>query len=159
MKKPRGSIVVRRAHRTDVPQWLSMRRALWPDCPLRDHRKEIAGILADARYQPVWVAEDADGELAGFLEASVRNYADGAGRENVGYLEGCYVRPRLRKRGIGHELVKAAERWAAQRGFRHMGSDTWIGNKGSHCAHLAMGYREAGRDIHYVKRLKPGREP
>lgn len=152
-------ILIRRARKTDVPQWLSMRRALWPDCPLRDHKKEIAEFFLDRRSQPVWVAEAANGELAGFLEASVRNYADGAGRGNVGYLEGWYVGPEHRKRGVGRSLVLAAEVWARARGFRHMGSDTWIGNKGSHRAHLAMGYREAGRDVHYVKRLRPGRKP
>jgi aminoglycoside 6'-N-acetyltransferase I len=113
----------------------------------------MAGILGDPRNQPAWVAEAPDGELAGFLEASVRNYADGAGRTNVGYLEGWYLRPAYRKKGIGRALVKAAEQWAIKRGFRHMGSDTWIGNRASHRAHLALGYREAGRDVHYVKRL------
>ncbi len=132
-----------------------MRRTLWPKCTLKDHRREIAEILGDPRGQPAWVAEDGDGGIIGFLETSVRNYADGVGRENVGYLEGWYVKPKWRKRGIGQGLVRAAERWAVRRGFSHMGSDTWIGNKGSHRAHLAMGYREAGRDIHYVKRLRP----
>lgn len=113
----------------------------------------MSGILRDARNQPAWVAESDDGNLAGFLEASVRNYADGAGRTNVGYLEGWYVRPSFRRKGIGKALVKAAEEWARGRGFRHMGSDTWIGNRASHRAHLAMGYREVGRDIHYVKKL------
>jgi hypothetical protein len=47
----------RRIHKTDIPPWLAMRRALWPRCPLRDHKKEMAEILGDARNQPVWVAE------------------------------------------------------------------------------------------------------
>lgn len=132
-----------------------MRRALWPKCSIRDHRKEIGEILRDKRDQPAWVAEMANGVLAGFLEASVRNYADGAGRTNVGYLEGWYVRPAYRNKGIGKALVRAAEVWARKRGFNHMGSDTWLRNHGSHRAHLAMGYREVGRDIHYVKSLRP----
>jgi len=113
----------------------------------------MSGIIADRRNQPAWVAESENGELAGFLEASVRNYADGAGRTNVGYLEGWFVRPKFRNRGVGRALVRAAEDWARKRGFTHMGSDTWLGNRRSHRAHLAMGYREVGRDVHYVKRL------
>lgn len=154
MQKKQG-IVIRRARCPDFPPWLAMRRALWPRCPLRDHKKEMAEILGDARNQPAWVAESDNGKLAGFLEASVRNYADGAGRENVGYLEGWYVRPTFRKKGVGKALVRAAEEWARGRGYKHMGSDTWIGNRNSHRAHLAMGYREVGRDVHYVKRLRP----
>ncbi len=147
------SVIIRPASGADVAQWLSLRRALWPKCPLRDHKKEMAEILKDAKNQPAWVAETISGELVGFLEVSVRNYADGAGRQNVGYLEGWYVKPRYRKKGAGRTLVKIAEEWAVRRGFTHMGSDTWLGNHQSHRAHLALGYREVGRDVHYVKKL------
>lgn len=146
---------IRRVRRTDLPQWLSMRRSLWPGCPLKKHQKEMAAILGDTKDQPVWVAAVRQGMLAGFLEGSVRNYADGAGRQDVGYLEGLYVRPAFRKLGIGRALIQAAEEWARKRGFGHMGSDTWVGNRSSHQAHLAMGYREVGRDVHYIKKIGP----
>jgi aminoglycoside 6'-N-acetyltransferase I len=152
-------IVIRRARRTDAPQWLAMRRALWPECPLREQKREIAGFFVDTRNQPVWVAQATDGELAGFLEVSVRNYAEGAGRRNVGYLEGWYVKPGFRKQGIGRALVKAAEDWAARRGFTHMASDTGLSNATSLEAHLAMGYREVERGIHFIKPLKTGKRP
>jgi len=152
--KAKPNIIIRLARKTDLAEWLAMRRALWPDCPLKKHRKEMAEILADKRDQPAWVAESPGGELAGFLEASVRNYADGAGRQDVGYLEGWYAKPKFRKMGVGRALVKAAEEWAVGRGFSHMGSDTWVGNRNSYRAHKAMGYRDVGRDVHFVKRLR-----
>lgn len=145
---------IRLVTKKDFNEWLAMRRALWPDCPLLKHRKEMAEILADRKDQPAWVAEALDGELAGFLEASVRNYADGAGRQNVGYLEGWYVKPKNRKQGVGRALVKAAEEWAVGRRFSHMGSDTWVGNRNSYKAHKSMGYRDVGRDVHFIKKLK-----
>lgn len=138
----------------DINEWLAMRRVLWPDCPLKRHREEIAEILADKNDQPAWVAESSGRELVGFLEAAVRNYADGAGRQNVGYLEGWYVNPKYRKQGVGRALVKAAEEWAMGRGFSHMGSDTWVGNRNSYKAHKSMGYRDVGRDVHFVKKLQ-----
>lgn len=156
--RAKPNIIIRLARKTNLAEWLAMRRALWPDCPPQKHREEMTEILADRKDQLAWVAQAPDGGLAGFLEASVRNYADGAGRENVGYLEGWYVKPSFRGLGVGKALVKAAEAWARTRGFRYMGSDTWLGNKASHRAHLALGYREVGRDIHYVKRLAPSRE-
>ena len=140
---------------SDVPQWLAMRSALWPGCSLKDHKRETAEFFHDTRNQPVWVAEAANEELAGFLEVSVRNYAEGAGRVNVGYLEGWYVKPGFRKQGIGHALVKAAEYWATRRGFTHMASDTELDNEISLKSHLAMGYREVERGIHFLKKLKP----
>jgi aminoglycoside 6'-N-acetyltransferase I len=156
MFKTKPNIIIRPVKKTDTIEWLAMRRALWPDCPPKKHREEMAEILADRRNEPAWVAETVSGELVGFLEVSVRNYADGAGRQNVGYLEGWYVKPRYRKQGAGRALVKTAEEWAVCRGFTHMGSDTWLGNDGSCRIHEAMGYREVGRDVHFVKKLKIG---
>ncbi|MBU1357021.1 MAG: GNAT family N-acetyltransferase [Candidatus Edwardsbacteria bacterium] len=152
--KAKPDIKIRLVKKTDSNDWLAMRRALWPDCPPKKHREEMAEILADKKDQPAWVAESLSGEPAGFLEAAVRNYADGAGRQDVGYLEGWYVKPKFRKMGVGRALVKAAEEWAVGRGFSHMGSDTWVGNMGSYKAHQAMGYKDVGRDIHFVKKLK-----
>lgn len=154
MLKAKPNIKIRPIKKTDIIEWLVMRRALWPDCPLKKHQEEMAEILADKKDQPAWVAETISGELVGFLEVSIRNYADGAGRQNVGYLEGWYVKPKYRKQGAGRALVKTAEEWAVCRGFTHMGSDTWVGNIGSYKAHQAMGYKEVGRDVHFVKKLK-----
>lgn len=152
--KTKQNVKIRLVKKSDLNEWLAMRRALWPKCPPRKHREEMAEILADRRDQSAWVAESLGGEPVGFLEVSVRNYADGAGREDVGYLEGWYVKPKFRKLGVGRALVKAAEEWAVGRGFSHMGSDTWVGNRNSYKVHKSMGYREVGRDVHFVKKLK-----
>ncbi|MDI6740959.1 MAG: GNAT family N-acetyltransferase [Candidatus Edwardsbacteria bacterium] len=137
---------------SDLPQWLKLRNALWPGA-LAMHRREMRKMLRDARNQPVWVAE-AGNTLTGFLEVSVRNYAEGAGRTDVDYLEGWYVKPEYRKQGVGRGLVIEAEQWAVRRGFTHMASDTELDNEVSLKAHLAMGYREVERGIHFAKRLK-----
>jgi len=152
--KAKTDIKIRLIKKTDLTEWLAMRQALWPDCPPKKHREEMAEILADRRNEPAWVAETLSGELVGFLEVSVRNYADGAGRQNVGYLEGWFVKPKFRKQGVGRALVKTAEEWAVRRRFSHMGSDTWVGNTRSYKVHQAMGYKEVGRDVHFVKKLK-----
>ncbi|HAD82555.1 MAG: hypothetical protein A2509_01415 [Candidatus Edwardsbacteria bacterium RIFOXYD12_FULL_50_11] len=151
--RTKPNIIIRLARKTNLNDWLFMRRALWPDCPPKKHREEMAQILADGKDQPAWVAESLSGEIIGFLEVSVRNYADGVGRQDVGYLEGWYVKPKYRKQGVGRALVKTAEEWAVRSGFSHMGSDTWVGNRGSYRAHRAMGYQDVGRDVHFVKKL------
>jgi aminoglycoside 6'-N-acetyltransferase I len=59
----------------------------------------------------------------------------------------------LREQGIGKALVKAAEVWARSQGLTEMGSDTWLENDISIQAHLKMGYEEAERLVHFIKKL------
>ena len=102
---------------------------------------------------PSFVADRGDGTLGGFVEAGLRKYADGCDTSPVGYIEGWYVDADLREQGIGRALIQAAEAWAIDRGCTEMGSDTWIENVVSYRAHLALGYEEAERLIHFRKRL------
>jgi len=44
----------------------------------------------------------------GFVEVSLRPYAEGCDTRPVGYLEGGYVAPEWRGQGIGRALVEAA---------------------------------------------------
>jgi hypothetical protein len=71
----------------------------------------------------------------------------------VGYVEGWYVDPDVRRQGIGRRLVEAAERWAAAQGCREMASDAHLGNTVSHAAHEALGFEESERLVHFRKRL------
>lgn len=96
------------------------------------------------------MAKDADDI---FLEASIRPYADGCDTRNVGYIEGWYVDADMRRQGLGAELVSAAEAWAIEQGCREMASDCLLDNEISFRAHLALGYQETERLIHFKKRL------
>lgn len=91
--------------------------------------------------------------MCGFLEASIRTFADGCDTRPVGYIEGWYVDPGVRHQGIGGELVRAAEAWAGAQGLREMASDCLIDDEISLQAHLALGYVETERLIHFRKPL------
>ena len=71
----------------------------------------------------------------------------------MGYIEAWYVDPHVRGQKLGRELAYAAERWAREKGCTEMASDTWLENEASIQAHLRMGYYEAERLVHFVKRL------
>jgi aminoglycoside 6'-N-acetyltransferase I len=49
--------------------------------------------------------------------------------------------------------VHTAEQWAREKGCSEMASDTWLENEGSIAAHQKLGYHEADRLVHFVKRL------
>jgi aminoglycoside 6'-N-acetyltransferase I len=129
-----------------------MRRLLWPQYAAQELLDELLSILADPTT-PVFVAEREGGGLCGFLEAGTRSYAEGCRTQPVGYIEGWYVDAEVRHQGIGGALVRAAEDWARSLGLQEMGSDTDLYNSTSYAAHLALGYRETDRAIHFAREL------
>ena len=114
----------------------------------------MAAFLDEAQDTVVFVAERPDGTLGGFLEAGTRPYAEGCHTSPVGYIEGWYVDPDLRREGVGRALVEAAEAWARGIGLQEMASDALIDNEVSHQAHLALGYREVERIVCFHKDLR-----
>jgi len=146
------NITIRRATPADKPEWLRMRLLLWPYGTAEGFSEDMDGLLADP-LTPVFVIARPNGELGGFLEAGTRKYAEGSESSPVGYIEGWYVDEDLRGQGIGKALVKAAEDWARAQGLNEMGSDTWLDNESSIQAHLKMGYEEAERLVHFIKKL------
>ena len=136
----------------DHDEWLRMRRALWPH-----HASEEKDADADAWLArsdaAVIVASRSTSGLAGFVEVGARPYADGCATSPVGFLEGWYVDPDQRRRGVGTELVRAAERWSRACGYREFASDALLDNTGSQSAHRALGFEEVERSVKYRKDL------
>jgi aminoglycoside 6'-N-acetyltransferase I len=111
---------------------------------------------SDQPAQPrrVFVAKGSNVDLAGFIEVGLRSHADGCDPTRpVGFVEGWYVRPESRGRGIGGEMMRASERWARPQGCRELASDTWLDNDGSVKAHRALGFEVVDRCVNFRKRL------
>lgn len=146
------SFSIRRATPEDKPSWLRMRQALWPDAPVEYVTFDMDDKLADPDYA-VFVASDADGKLVAFIEAGLRDHGEGCETSPVGYIEAWYVDEHIRGKKLGREMVYAAEAWAREKGMTEMASDTWLENEASIAAHWRLGYQEADRLVHFVKRL------
>lgn len=147
---------IRRAVAEDRDEWRRLRAALWPEDSSEVHTAEMQGYLRDESAVAYVVARPAGG-LAGFVEVTIRPHADGCDSSPVGYIEGWYVDADVRRQGLGRRLVRAAERWARERGCREMGSDCLLDNEGSRRAHIALGYEERERLIHFRRWLVPER--
>lgn len=144
--------LIRNATSRDRDQWLIMRKALWPDCSDNKHTLEIEQILSSQGV--VFVAEHEDAGLIGFAEISIRNdHVEGASISPIPYLEGWYVDDRFRGTGIGRSLIRAAERWSNQRGFAELASDAEVENYSSIAIHKAIGFKEVGRNVQFIKTL------
>jgi len=145
-------MIIRFYRPEDRAEWLRMRRTLWDDCPGPRHDREMDEILEDDS-EDVFFAERPEGGLCGFLEVAIRSRADGCDPGPVGYLEGWYVDPDVRRQGVGRALVVAGEAWARSRGCQQMASDAELWNTVSHAAHGALGYHETARLVHFNKPL------
>ncbi len=135
---------IRYATKGDSEAWLELRHALWPDSSRDEHRSEIESFLAGTAREPlaVLIAETGDGQVVGCAELSIRAYAEGCTSDRVAFLEGWYVTPEARGRGVGKELVAAAEGWAVAQRCTEFASDTEAQNEIGVAAHRHCGFVE-----------------
>ena len=147
-------MIVRAVRAADAAAWARCRHRLWP------HRtaEELAQIVeaffgaGTPLVAAVFLAWEADAPV-GFVELSLRAYVPGARRLPAAFVEGWYVEPAARGRGVGRALIGAAEQWARAHGHGQLGSDTALDNVGSLTAHQALGFREVEAVRFLIKEL------
>jgi aminoglycoside 6'-N-acetyltransferase I len=140
---------IRPATPTDIPAWGQLRHKLWQSHASNELITELTAFFDGTGGRPevcfVLECEEGDslpaGTLGGFIEASIRPYAEGCKSQKVGYLEGWFVDEALRWQGWGGKMVKQAEAWAREQGCTEMASDYVPENTVSARAHHAMGYQ------------------
>lgn len=135
-----------------------MRHRLWPHADAGDLLNEAHTFVADANdstIDAVFVAAEAGSQPAGFIELSIRDFADGCDSMPIPHIEGWYVEPAARRNGVGRDLMRAAEAWARERGFTEIASDTEVENVDSQHAHARCGFEETERLVKFRKALPP----
>lgn len=132
----------------DYAEWRRMRTALWPEQTESDMQEWLAEPTS-----VTLVAERQGGGLCGFIEVGERRWAEGCLTSPVAYIEGWWVDADVRRTGVGSALVRAAERWALDRGYSEMGSDVLLDNEPSQRGHERLGFREVERVVAYAKKL------
>ena len=148
-------MTIKIASKENETEWLRLRMALWPDVSKKIHEKEIIAMLSDPERFITFIAYDSSNLSVGFIEASIHEIIDeGCVVKNIGYIEGWYIDPKYRKKGIGAELVKSAEKWVLQKGLKEIAVDTNLDNIQSQNAYKALGYKEQDRFILYKKVLR-----
>nr|WP_202844531.1 aminoglycoside 6'-N-acetyltransferase [Luteimonas saliphila] len=131
-----------------------MRLALWPDEAGVDSPEEMRAALQPVADSCVLLAVATGGEAVGFAEARRRvDYVNGTDSSPVGFLEGWYVVPAWRGRGVGRALVAGVEAWTRAIGCRELASDALLDNAPSHAAHVGCGFEETERVVYFRKRL------
>jgi aminoglycoside 6'-N-acetyltransferase I len=141
----------------DRSEWLRLLSDLYPDSTEADHVPAVDAYLFgrptdELVPSAVFGAEPPDGGLCGFLELSVRNYAEGCAGDTP-YVESWFVDENRRDSGVGRLLMRSAEEWSRRRGYTELASDALLDNPVSHAAHRALGFQEVERTVHYRKGL------
>ncbi|MER6943722.1 GNAT family N-acetyltransferase [Nonomuraea sp. NPDC000554] len=88
----------------------------------------------------VFVAE-LSGEIVGFVSVTEQAHFTG---ELDGYIGELAVSSRHEGRGIGKQLVEAAEAWARSRGRARVGLETGAANARARRFYASLGYQEEG---------------
>jgi aminoglycoside 6'-N-acetyltransferase I len=142
------------ARKPDHADWLDLRNALWPGGRDGEHRADIEAHDEAASSPICLIARDEAGLALGFAEAALRHdYVNGCETSPVAFLEGIYVRPEVRGRGVARKLVAAVEAWAVGLGCTEFASDAAVDNAGSHAMHKALGFTETQRVVYFRKVL------
>jgi aminoglycoside 6'-N-acetyltransferase I len=84
----------------------------------------------------------------------MRLTAEGCDTSPIGYLEGWYVEPDARGKGVGRALIEKAEAWAKANGCKEMASDAEAVNELGRSAHEGLGYEQVEVLAHYRKSLR-----
>ena len=129
-------------------KWLLLRLRLWPHASELEHLREMVDTLARGHH--VRLAYAQDGSAIGFVEASKRvDYVNGTSSSPVVFLEGLYVEPAARRKGVARALVAGVEHWALAERCTELASDSPLENVVAHAAHRALGFEEMERVVYF----------
>lgn len=130
--------------------WLALRKKLWHACPEEKHLREIQESLT-CEKRHAFIAYADGGIPVGFIEVSLRDYAEGCTQSPVGYVEGWFVDEAYRRKGVGRILMTAAEQWAREHGCTQIASDAEQANATSIDAHKHLGFKPYNTLVHFIK--------
>src|ERR1043166_5047566 len=102
-------MLIRPVQPPDHAEWLRMRLNLWGGT-VEEHTQDMHTYFATPQRGITFVVERPIG-LCGFIEVSLRDYAEGCQTSPVAYIEGWYVDEDSRRHKMGSQLVQAAEHW------------------------------------------------
>ena len=148
--------MVQKAIEQDAAVLAELALVLWPSHDVAELREEFAELLKSEEAACFLACEA--GVPVGFAQCQLRHdYVEGTQTSPVGYLEGIFVRPEFRHRGLAKQLLGACESWAKEKGCMEFASDCELGNDTSLNFHLSMGFAEANRIVCFTKTLRDRR--
>lgn len=136
------------------PDWLTLRSEFIPEQPLAEQREFLERFARESAAFRAFVASDPHAGLLGFAEVAVRtDFVNGCEHRPALFLEGIFVRPEHRGRGVARALCDEAGRWGLSQGCLEFASDVYIDDLDSLAAHRGLGFQETERVVYFRKLL------
>lgn len=134
--------------RNEFPLWKKIRKNLYRTLDDIYHLKEMQSIFeSDIWY--CWFIEDENTQIIGLVELSSRNIVDGCLSSPVAYLEGLYLKPAYREKGLGKEVIRIILNWCKEEGFSELATDTELTNFKAQSFYKAVGFQETDRVVEF----------
>lgn len=134
---------------TSDNDWLILRAEFFPEDFSGEHQQFLHGLSSSGSFT-AFIATDETDIPMGFAEVAIRNdYVNGCKHRPALFLEGIFVRPEHRAKGIAHALCAAAAEFGAKQGCKEFASDVEIDDANSLAAHAALGFAETERVVYF----------
>jgi len=129
--------------------WAELCVALWPDLTV----DAILKMSYEGLFKNEFLYFENEEPVA-FISLSLRSdYVEGTDSSPVGYIEGLYVKPEFRRKGIAELLVDYAKEWSEKYGCTEIASDCVLDNTVSQAFHTGIGFTEANRIVCYTMKI------
>lgn len=123
-----------------------------PDNTFESLRADAEEHISSGKWA-IFLAFD-ENTPVGLCEIALRSdYVEGTEGGTVGYVEGVFIKEAYRGGHIARTLLSLGENWSRESGCAEFASDCDLENTSSLKFHLRAGFEEAGRNIHFVKKL------
>ena len=134
--------------------WLALRAEFIPEVGADEQRAFLRAFARDSAAFRAFIAQDTQAGLLGFAEVAVRrDFVNGCEHRPALFLEGIFVRPEHRGRGVARALCDEAGRWGFEQGCREFASDVYVDDLASLAAHRGLGFEETERVVYFRKPL------
>jgi len=130
--------------------WAELCTALWPDLTV----DALLRLSHEGLFKNEFLYIEGE-EAVAFISLAVRNdYVEGTESSPVGYIEGLYVKPEFRRKGVAGQLVEHAKKWSDKFGCTELASDCTLDNEASQAFHKEVGFVEANKIVCFTMKLK-----